>query len=586
MDGYNHLNYEQIDPEITCCVFSGFVIIIMKESTYGCMNCVMKRMKDNRHDAFDDKKNVNRPLTPMDQEIIRTVSKAVKDGGGKYYYSYDLFKQQYQKRRMIPYPQCPCCIDSENVDTEASLRIESDDELILWGNYRKKSFDELIEVIEKCKSDMIDPTFGLFKGLYRGVADCMPLISVDCKLGNRTYDAYGRSSTYKLSYYVAVLEALERYHGVYPYYKSNFYSSEDSLKNEGIEFVSLNNYIHYTEDEYHNPNFEMDRYDGCKKIYWRYVYSCRNKRYLLAPEQNYYFSNEQVYPDDSEKRYLYDSSNGTALGSTFEESVISAMFELIERDAFMVHWYTKSSPVRLLGIENIDDLDIRMMLAYLHYYSYEVHVFDITLETKIPSIWVLLENTANIDDGKFSFYTAAGANTNPIQALRSALVEAATAVKVFARFASERYTKEQLIAMRENYEEIKKLEDHLYLYSSSCMKKEFEFALESGRECEFNSQYEDSMKKINEKTTQKKMMDDILGRVLEFHEDVYIRNLTSPYLKKMGLNCTKVSVPTMHNISFGYQYRNINKARLSQALEINDLDGSLSQMCIAPHPFP
>ena len=53
---------------------------------------------------------------------------------------------------------------------------------------------------------------------------------------------------------------------------------------------------------------------------------------------------------DDENYFVFESSNGVALGSSIYEAKLFALFELVERDAFLNFWYKKEDYTELILI--------------------------------------------------------------------------------------------------------------------------------------------------------------------------------------------------------------------------------------------
>lgn len=561
-----------------------YVIVVPKEPPVGCLDCLRARMIDNRFIRLERVQASELHLGAHDQAVIQELMREAEQGPGERYYAYNLFTKEITKGMLLQYPQCPTCGEEESISLLEQLELHTDSK-IQGHYYRTKSFADVVESLKPMLSSLIHPVTGWFKQHFRSVSDSMPLIALDGYLQQVNYDAYGRNYTYKTAYYTAILEGLERHHGVAPHSFPSVHASEAELSERGETYHSLKRHLHFDAAVYDLPGFLYDRYSDHDRILWRNVYSLTNRRYTLAPEQIIYFSNHHFYREPKEKRYLPDSSNGVALGSTLEEAALSALFELIERDSFMVHWFSRSAPVRLDQLEDIPSEPVQLMLAYLDAMGYRVHMFDITLESGVPSFWVLLELKDQSNTHKLAFYTAAGANLHPVKAIESALIEATTSIRAFLVFRELKYKDKNVEEMVEDYHQVRFLEDHLYLYSSPRMARALAFAINSPRRIqatELIAAYLD--RPIPQ--TQRECVEMLVDRLKPHHPEILLANMTSHSLFKMGYNCAKVIIPSFQNISFGYDQQNINRERICQALLINGLNGNSDHLNPDPHPFP
>ncbi|MFK3937451.1 YcaO-like family protein [Alkalihalobacillus sp. NPDC078783] len=523
-------------------------------------------------------------INKIDYTVIEQLEAEVRKSKGAVYFVYDLLTKHVEKLTMFKYPQCKICGQDDSIRFIQSVEM-TPVELPLLDGYRTKTFSETAKRLQSSLNTFFHPHFGLLPEHFRSVSDSMPLISAGGALGPRSYDAHGRNKTYRKAFFTSILEGLERLHGLTPASKTVVLESEQSLNEKAWNFVTLNQFIHFEERHYAHSKFNYKKYDTNNRIFWRNVYSLTNQEYVLAPEQIIYFASNEFYEDSQQQIYLSDSSNGTALGSNTIEASLGGLFELIERDAFLVHWYSKSSPLRLDHVDQLDSREINMMIAYLHAFGYEVHIFDITLESEVPTYWVLLELRED-DDSKIAFYTTAGTNIDPVKALESALIEASTSIRAFIGYKEKKYQDKEVNDYINDYSKVEQLEDHLFLYSSKKMAFAFQFAVNTNRRIDAVQSMIHHKKKMQFFSSQDQLFNALIKKLSNYHDQILQANLTSESLRRFELNCVKIVVPSMQNVSFGYLYQNINRSRIKQAVQLNDLDGQTEVMNNEPHPFP
>ncbi|WP_042142092.1 YcaO-like family protein [Paucisalibacillus sp. EB02] len=557
-----------------------FTVVAYESHKLGCIECVRKRIEDK---GLYHTSSFMREMDQLDLKILEQLKQEVIKEEGHYYYAYNLLTKEINKLLMIKYPQCNVCAEEETIRLLEENAIIPTNDIMNYG-YRTKSFDETIRVFLKDMDSFLHPLFGLFDTHSRNISDSMPLISLYVTLGRRKFDAHGRQETYKGSFFTALLEGLERFHGVAPPSTSGYYASEQYLAEQMEDFVSLYRFSHLPESLFSEEFVQVEQYSNNTDIFWRYAYSFNQKKYMLIPEEVIYFSTHDFYDKPHNKRYLLDSSNGIALGSNTIEAALGGIFEIIERDSFLVHWYSKSSPIKVEGITNLGNKNINLMIAYLQSIGYKVHIFDVTLESEVPSFWVLIELVED-DEEKIAFYTTAGTHINPEDAIESALVEASTSIRSFMMYQKRIYKGIDPTDFVEDYKKIEKLEDHLYLYSSPRMRFAFDFAIQTDLVMDAKELIKKRSTYLNRFSNQGELFDALITKLTKHHE-IYQANLSSNTLKNLGLNCVKIIAPTMQNIGFGYLYQNINRDRIKQAVVLNGLNGETEVMNREPHPFP
>lgn len=562
---------------IQSLVIANYRIIGYSDYKTGCLKCVSKRIQDNLN--IQDSIQEIYQVDLNDKNIIEEINKQLQNEIeiSEDLFIYDVIHKKFDKISIFNYPQCSC---SKELPMDSQ---KNNSENVYWPDYRLNSFNQIIEMLQPSLKTLIHPVFGVLKNHYKAISDVMPLIALEGQVGKRSFDSYGRQSDFRTSYYTAILEGLERIHGIAPFTSSNCYKSEKELSSNNQEFLSLIQFLNYSSEEMNNPSFNFDIYSETEKINWVKAKHLNTNETYLVPEQMVYFSTELL---KKQKRFLYESSNGMAIGSSVEEATLSGLLEVIERDSFLVHWYLKKSPIKLTKLEELNSQKINMMLKYLKDFGYYTHVFDITLDSGIPSIWILLEQMDKSNNQKICFYTAGGSSFNFVTAIETALIEAATSIKVYNHYLKNKYKEQSLSIYIDNFSKVNKLEDHIFLYSSNKMRDELSFAIYTEKIEQSKQRALKYKKKVEldfKGDTQKDILNNVLKKIQKNHPDVFVSRLTSSSLSNIGLECVKVMIPSMQNISFGHQYKNINSRRLHQIAGSNY---DINQHNRTPHPFP
>jgi len=140
---------------------------------------------------------------------------------------------------------------------------------------------------------------------------------------------------------------------------------------------------------------------------------------VLVPAQlaywNYAFEGEPLEPFLRE-----ENTNGGGGMFTREEAVLSGLYELVQRDAFLVYWLNSLTPEKVVPESVPDDL-FQEILAKSKRYGFEVHCMNTTADTEVPSFVVALLDKS----GKSPYWSlGGGCEANPAHALRRALEEA------------------------------------------------------------------------------------------------------------------------------------------------------------------
>ena len=208
--------------------------------------------------------------------------------------------------------------------------------------------------------------------------------------------AAGVDADWDRAYMKAIGEGLERYSaGVYR--RSELKGgSEGTLANP----VSPRQFVRPESYETPDPEDRIEWVDG------------RN----LQTEESVSLPAEFVCFPPSTRRYRPAITTGLGLGNSTIEAVLSGLYEVIERDATMIGWYSTFEPLGLaVDDEVFDELEKRASAE-----SLTVTPLLVTQDVDVPVVAVAVHR-----DGEWpNFAVGSGANLDPVAAARSALAEA------------------------------------------------------------------------------------------------------------------------------------------------------------------
>lgn len=444
-------------------------------------------------------------------------------------------------------------------------------------DYRTRAVPKLNEI----KNLLVDIETGKIKHNYKNVnSDIIPIVASETY---RRFDyvdgCYGRCFDYESSEVCAILESLERYSCVVNKKSiTNVYGSYNELKEYAINPSKLG--LHKKE-QLKLKGFKYKEFSEDSKYSWVWAWSMKHNKAILIPEQMVYFGVEK-------DRFVYETSNGCALGSSIDEAVFYGLLEVIERDNFMVSWYNKLSLTEI-DIEKSGLKEISGLKKYIEDLGYSLHFYDMSMELGIPSIWGLVIN--NNDNAIVKTYSAAGASPNPESALKGALVEIITSIRIYEnKFdVDERKARRELLI--NDYNELTEFEDHVLLYSHPKAIDNLSFVLNSSLEKKSLQELYPKWYEYGEYQSEN-LKDDIsklTNKILDYYEDIYVIETTSDTVLNSGYHCAKVFIPGMLTMSFGNQHKRIIEKRIldgpilagrhSQSIDIENIN-------LDPHPFP
>jgi ribosomal protein S12 methylthiotransferase accessory factor len=170
----------------------------------------------------------------------------------------------------------------------------------------------------------------------------------------------------------------------------------------------------YSDEQHADPEFPYPRFTISEPLTWVGGRSLLTGRELLVPAELVFLYHSLP------RRHGYTTSSGTASHLDADRAVVSALAELIERDAVMLTWLTRRRVPRLdpasFGDPRIDELCRR--IARTPGQRLRLHLLDLTTDLDVPAYLAVLEN-----DGRPAFSLGAAAHLVPAQAAWKAIGE-------------------------------------------------------------------------------------------------------------------------------------------------------------------
>jgi ribosomal protein S12 methylthiotransferase accessory factor len=204
----------------------------------------------------------------------------------------------------------------------------------------------------------------------------------------------------------ALCEGIERYSGMY---SGREYSVRDSYKGSLVtDKIHPNDCMLYSDKQYADRelwnskksrfNWVPEQFDEDSIINWTPVWSLTHKKFKYLPTQYVYY--DAPLGDVSGRRLAPASSNGNATGNTFEEAILQAFFELVERDCVALWWYNRLNKP-LVDIESFNDPSMMRLVDFYKSINREVWVLDLTSDLGIPCFVALSRIQDSVDEQIF-----------------------------------------------------------------------------------------------------------------------------------------------------------------------------------------
>ncbi|MFJ9433966.1 TOMM precursor leader peptide-binding protein [Streptomyces sp. NPDC101490] len=387
----------------------------------------------------------------------------------------------------------------------------------------------------------------------------------------------GQENTFATSRTLAFLEGLERYAGTHRRARRTpVVGSWNALREDAVDPAVCGFYDPRT----YRDDPLVDPFDPDRAIPWEWGWSLRDARPVLVPSRLVYYS-AGLAADN----FVFECSNGCAIGGALEEAVLGGLLELIERDAFLNAWY---GGARLTGIDlaTVGGRASAAMAARAALQGYDVHVLDNRIDLPVPVVTAV---AVRRDGGPGTLSFAAASSLDPRAAVEGALSEVLTYIPHLSRQTEER--RPELEAMAEDFDRVRHLKDHAQLYGLPRMAEHARGYLEPRAVRGFDEVYRDWETSVRPRTGD--LADDVravTGYLTAAGHDVVVVDQTTPEQERMGLRTVSTLVPGLLPIDFGWnRQRAPLMPRLRTALRRGGhraTDLADEEVRMVPHPFP
>jgi ribosomal protein S12 methylthiotransferase accessory factor len=328
----------------------------------------------------------------------------------------------------------------------------------------------------------------------------------------------------------------------------------------------------FSERQYQAKTFPYVRFTEDNRVRWTLGYSLTRQRPVYVPAICVYVP----YHPTREEEFYQPTSSGLAAGNTLEEAILNGLYEVVERDAYMIMWLNRlSTPqVDIAGCANASIQEIVRRFAAC---GVELRIHDLTTDIGIPTLGVLALSTS--DDGPAAAVGAA-AHLDPEFALYKALEEAALTRFAARAMLQEHFQPVQLADGRRNLDIIQL---HMLRYSQREALPQLDFLI--------HSPCRRKLAELQNRATDRPSTDirtclELLSvRALE----VIAVDLTTPEIAEVGFAVAKVLIPGSQPLDFDHDFRYLGGTRLykvPQLLGYRPRETREDELNPDPHPFP
>ncbi|MFB3164653.1 TOMM precursor leader peptide-binding protein [Neobacillus sp. 179-J 1A1 HS] len=474
--------------------------------------------------------------------------------------------------RFLPVPLCQVCSQlPEDSPAMAQISLQQSPK-VTNDSFRSRSLDDLNNVLIK---DYLDPRTGLLNNKMVNLVHTFADVSVNLPLFNGDEGTAGRTNSFAVSELTAILEGLERYCGLEPRGKKTVvHDSYNQLKNQALNPIEVG--VH-AKEQYEKPGFPFTEFDPDRSIDWVWGYSFLQERPILVPELLSYYS-----LGCGSRGFVYETSNGCALGGSLEEAIFYGILEVVERDSFLMTWYAQM-PLPRIEPHSIEDTELLLMIERMRAVAgYDLYLYNSTMEHGIPSILAIAKNRK---EKGMNLICAAGSHLDPVRAVKTAVHELAGMMLSLDEKLEK--NQEEYVRMLHDSSLVEQMDDHGMLYGLPEAEERLQFLLEENRPLRpFHEEFQWKSKHLD--LTQD--LQDILQEFRRLNLDVIVVDQTTPETIRNGLYCVKVLIPGMLPMTFGHHLTRVTGLervfRVPMELGYSKEPLTAEQLNPHPHPFP
>jgi ribosomal protein S12 methylthiotransferase accessory factor len=430
---------------------------------------------------------------------------------------------------------------------------------------------------DNLRNALLDIRHGPVAGVFR--TGHLPLAVMSAELvGDHVprEAGYGRTVNFADAERVALYESVERHNGMQPHRTGTFI--EASFTELGTDrAIDPSSLGRYESEHIDHPAFHLTPYRPHARTRWVQGWSYTRQKPIAVPKHVVYWG------VSGGTQFIAETSNGCGLGNSLAEAVLHGLFEVAERDAFLMAWYAKT-PLNRIRVP--DDPALPHLVDRLESLGYELMFFNATNDLGIPAILSVAKYRGANPDAPQIYY-AAGAHPDPLKAMHSAAVEVAVDVESMVdRVAAdpETYSRERLLRLLASPELIRTMSEHVLVNALPEAAERHGFL--SGL-----PEVDLPRPGLPDFTDLRVLLEYYVDRLRRLKLEVIAVDQTDPVTaERLGLHSAKVIVPGTLPMTFGHLLRRTRG--LPRLLEVPQQLGRLKEqlryksLALQPHPFP
>jgi len=357
-----------------------------------------------------------------------------------------------------------------------------------------------------------------------------------------------------------LMESIERYSNMVVDESRLKWSTYNEVKNKAISPADLGL---YTDLQYQKENFKCSRFSPESDIPWIEGQDLYSGKIVLIPADFVF------YPALREKPLVIETSNGAAAHTNMVDAILNGLFEVIERDAFLIMWLNR------LAMPILDakyPIGFQESINLINKFGMEIKLVDLTNDTNIPTVMAVCYN--RIPNKYPALVVGTGSHIDPERAIQKALFE--------MEFLLIEFLESPVENKITSPDQISSIFEHPHFYLNPRMRKYWQFMIQSNKKTALPK-----LKKLYKNNYL--LLKEIVGRLNRMNHRVIYVDVTSSDIKRAGLVTAKVFITGMQPMYIRNEFR-LSLDRLAKVpLRLGYTRSTridISKLNSAPHPLP
>jgi len=373
-------------------------------------------------------------------------------------------------------------------------------------------------------------------------------------------------------------ELLERF-PLTIYREKNFLkASLADLKKSNKDYLDVNHLAGFSKKQkQRNPYLRFDEHSN---FLWAKAKSLSDGKDILVPAQLIFWNYNLSHSGWREPFLREPNTNGAGGHYTLTKAILAGLYELIQRDSFLIYWFNQQGPPQI-GVETIDYQPLEGLLEECRRLGLEVRFYNTTTEIGIPSCICTIFDHSRVGP---KMTMGGGCGLDWPEILLRSLIEV-LGVYHWLRDLKEEQGKKYL-SLGEDYQPFRdfsvKQATRLSIWASQKMFKHFQFFLEGKVES-----LAEVKKRFPQFSSPGEELDYLIKKFRSLGKEYEISYYQASHqvLEDLGYFSVKVIVSPLVHLYLNEPYAPLGAKRLKEAPRKLGFQPT-KQWNPWPHPFP